>query len=1055
MKRKASTGGEADPPPESPRITRQQQRAVNPIMKEEEVDEINRIRAQDLKVWCSHCGKCVTFLTFVSAYSTHYGGRNGDNWNMVDGTWKVTANNMPNEPVSGHDGLSIYTRLHDLKNLDAPATIPGEPSHLLQSKYIHGNHDALLPGHSTYNDESDSEELDSDDDLFEVDDDDIDVAGFDVGVEEEGKVDGVDAEEGHVADDGQPPPGQPGLPPVPEKTDPFYLLLRSWKSTSGTTDTDFSTLLNILKTLESVPNVAPGVPTTTLYTIDSSLGLTKDMFDSICVCPTCGKLYDRVQCEVQAGNTAVRSRYCCDKALLKRSNTHSLLWTPVLTYPCVDVETALNTILRRPGVDLSLDHWKARQFPKGTYGDLYEGELWRDFQTWKGEEFLSGSGIAVMLNMDGFQPFKRRQYSVQGIYLAIMNLPRHLRYRRENMILVGLIPGGKERIPLSYFIKRLADQLKKLWVSISKILKRRVALLAIACDVPAGRKLCGFLSHSSPRGCSRCDCWYETVPNPKGGPYKILWNTPMGDSNGVFLHRTRQEHMDYGKQWRKADTPAERKAISKNTGFRWTPLLLLEYFDPSRMLVLDPLHNIWEGLFKDLLKQFVKTTDTGTGVKKLSEKILDEFEREVSNARFPRSMGPVLGKIGHKMSRFTAHELKNMLNTFFGWLVDGSVSEDQYQLVQHLHVASRIADERVVTDASIQELEDHLHAYCNLYAKVYGGGALKPNHHYSRHLSGFMRDYGPTCAFWLFAFERYNGIMTSFNTRASVVETSMFRQYSIHSKLLQGLNAAQEKDLNCSENLTNRVMSPEELDIVNLLSGGVVKSLYKLGMSGPEFVAYRNISVRGWNTDTYYEILGHEKFPGRPLKPREEFMTKCEASLLRRSLASLHKKPGHVWSTEDHFVIGDIKKYRELDMCGIIYQSGTSDRMSHVLFKYLDSFRPALVRYYCSVLVNMKPGYTQDEWKAMDFDRLLAISRECPWYSGFKSRRFYFARVDWFPTAPVGNTRRHFQKWSVNLKLEPNYSFVPVARIISGFVPLLGGSDSAFSCGPLRGHLMF
>jgi len=30
------------------------------------------------------------------------------------------------------------------------------------------------------------------------------------------------------------------------------------------------------------------------------------------------------------------------------------------------------------------------------------------------------------------------------------------------------------------------------------------ALLLVACDVPAARKLCGFLGHGAKRGCSKC-----------------------------------------------------------------------------------------------------------------------------------------------------------------------------------------------------------------------------------------------------------------------------------------------------------------------------------------------------------------------------------------------------------------------------------------------------------------------------------------------------------------------------------------------------------------------
>ena len=32
----------------------------------------------------------------------------------------------------------------------------------------------------------------------------------------------------------------------------------------------------------------------------------------------------------------------------------------------------------------------------------------------------------------------------------------------------------------------------------------RAALLCTACDIPAARKLCGFVGHGANKGCSRC-----------------------------------------------------------------------------------------------------------------------------------------------------------------------------------------------------------------------------------------------------------------------------------------------------------------------------------------------------------------------------------------------------------------------------------------------------------------------------------------------------------------------------------------------------------------------
>ena len=50
----------------------------------------------------------------------------------------------------------------------------------------------------------------------------------------------------------------------------------------------------------------------------------------------------------------------------------------------------------------------------------------------------------LLLNIDWLQPYKHIQYSVGVLYIAILNLPRAIRYKRENVILYGIIPGPCE-----------------------------------------------------------------------------------------------------------------------------------------------------------------------------------------------------------------------------------------------------------------------------------------------------------------------------------------------------------------------------------------------------------------------------------------------------------------------------------------------------------------------------------------------------------------------------------------------------------------------------------
>ena len=77
--------------------------------------------------------------------------------------------------------------------------------------------------------------------------------------------------------------------------------------------------------------------------------------------------------------------------------------------------------------------------------DVYDGNVWKDIQRIRGQSFLPDPfALGLTLNIDWFEPYKHLTYSVGVIYLTVMNLPRTMRYKRENVLLVRIIPGPHE-----------------------------------------------------------------------------------------------------------------------------------------------------------------------------------------------------------------------------------------------------------------------------------------------------------------------------------------------------------------------------------------------------------------------------------------------------------------------------------------------------------------------------------------------------------------------------------------------------------------------------------
>ena len=233
-----------------------------------------------------------------------------------------------------------------------------------------------------------------------------------------------------------------------------------------------------------------------------------------------------------------------------------------------------------------------------------------------------------MLNMDFFQPYKHVQYSVGAIYLTILNLPRGMRNKTDNVILIGLIPGPHEpQRDINSFLEPFVDELLRFWggieLNVHSFTERkciRSALLCVACDLPAGRKTCGFLSFSARFGCSRC--WKKFSGTVGNMDYSGFDRENWQLTNAA-------EHRQLASTTLSKTTKCDRNATESASGCRYSVLLKLPYFDAPRMLIIDPMHNLFLGSAKHFLKAIL-----------IDKFIISEAQFDTLQARVDSSKSP-------------------------------------------------------------------------------------------------------------------------------------------------------------------------------------------------------------------------------------------------------------------------------------------------------------------------------------------------------------------------------------------------------------------------------
>ena len=282
---------------------------------------------------------------------------------------------------------------------------------------------------------------------------------------------------------------------------------------------------------EALTNTSNVIPIG-LKTVHKILGVDNDLFVQYVSCSRCHSVYKYEDCIETKANGQHEPKRCrhvaypshpqmsfrkrCDALLLKKVRTkrgYSL--QPIKAYPYRSLKSSIAQLASKPGFLESCEKWRRRGqcVPDSYQGDVYDGNIWKTFNSSDGWDFLTAPfNYLLTLNVDWFEPFERGVYAVGVIYLTIQNIPREVRYHTDNVILVGIIPGPKEpKLNINSYLTPLVLELEEAWKE-GFIVKSpqgieitvRLALSCVSCDIPASRKVCGFLGHNASLGCNKC-----------------------------------------------------------------------------------------------------------------------------------------------------------------------------------------------------------------------------------------------------------------------------------------------------------------------------------------------------------------------------------------------------------------------------------------------------------------------------------------------------------------------------------------------------------------------
>lgn len=320
-------------------------------------------------------------------------------------------------------------------------------------------------------------------------------------------------------------------------------------------------------------------------------------------CPRCFFSYDTTRTYPdRCTNRDPKQEGPCGRPLRKiRRRGDVEIEVPVREYLYQDLKQWIAKMYARPGIEEILDRDPSSR-DTNVMSDICDAPALRGFIGPDGKIFLDKPGtegrLVFSLNMDGFNPLTNKtagkKNSTGAIYMVCLNLPPSLRYKVQNMFLVGIIPGphGPSLHEINHLLKPLVDDLLGLWrrgiylmqTPLHPLGRRvRCAVVPLVCDLPAARQMSGFGSHGSKYFCAECK---QILGNIQNLDYKD-WE-----------RRNSCDHRLAAQAWKDAQTETERVAQFKATGIRWSELLRLPYWDPTKFVAIDSMHCFYLGLFR-------------------------------------------------------------------------------------------------------------------------------------------------------------------------------------------------------------------------------------------------------------------------------------------------------------------------------------------------------------------------------------------------------------------------------------------------------------------------
>lgn len=184
-------------------------------------------------------------------------------------------------------------------------------------------------------------------------------------------------------------------------------------------------------------------------------------------------------------------------------------------------------------------------------------------------------------------------------------------------------------------------------------------------------KTCGFLGHTARLGCSKC---------------KKQFTGGFGNSDSSGFDHSSWPLRNIAK------TKSERDKLESRHGCRYSVLLDLPYFDPIRMTIIDPMHNLLLGTAKHIVKKVWIERNF------IAQDQFERIQEKISSFKTPLDIGRIPRKIE---TGFAADQFKNWTVLFSIQCLKDVLNSDGLECWRHFVLATQILCQHSLTETRI------------------------------------------------------------------------------------------------------------------------------------------------------------------------------------------------------------------------------------------------------------------------------------------------------------------------------------------------------------------